>query len=171
MEEVSVLRPEGAQEIIDRWRPFNRGESSIDHFHDLYLVMLRMLVTVRVEGQGEEYTILVPARTIKEDLQRMIEDGMQVHNHNFTQLTKLVSLEALYLVLVLFLSYCHIINMFLRRRCCYSEHGLPASRISYSTEGRREAKTLHPVGVFRQKGIKCFLNGGRLKVEELGFGG
>ena len=40
MEEVSVPGPEGDQEIIDRWRPFNRGESLADHLHDLYPVML-----------------------------------------------------------------------------------------------------------------------------------
>ena len=68
MEEVSVPGPEGAQEIIDRWRPFNRGESPTDYLHDLYPVMLRMPVTVRAAEQGEEYTILVSAGTIKEDL-------------------------------------------------------------------------------------------------------
>ena len=77
--------------------------------------MLRMPVTVRARGQGEEYTISVPDGTIKEDLQQMIEDGMQVRNRNFAQLTELVSLEALYLILVLFLCHCYIINMFLRR--------------------------------------------------------
>ena len=46
MEKVSVPGPEGAQEIINRWRPFNRGESLADHLHDLYLMMLRMPVTV-----------------------------------------------------------------------------------------------------------------------------
>ena len=116
MEEVSVPVLEGAQEIIDRWRPFNQGESSANHLHDLYPVMLRMPVVVRVWGQGEEYTILVPVGTIKEDLQQMIEDVMQVRNRNFSQSTELVSLEALYLILVLFLSYYHIINMFLRMR-------------------------------------------------------
>ena len=116
MEEVSVPGLEGAQEIIDRWRPFNQGESLADHLHDLYPVMLRMPVTIRAEGQGEEYTITVPTRTIKEDLQQMIEDGMQVRNRNFTQSTELVSLGALYLVPVLFLSYGHIINMILHRR-------------------------------------------------------
>ena len=116
MEEVLVPGPESAQEIVDRWRPFNRGESPTDHLHDLYSVMLRMPVTVRVGGQGKEYTISVPTDTIKEDLQKMIEDGMLVYNHNFAQSTELVSLEALYLVLVLFLSHCHIINLFLRRR-------------------------------------------------------
>ena len=120
MEEVSVPGPEGAQEIIDWWRPFNQGESSANHLHNLYPVMLRMFVTVQGGGQGEEYTISVPAGTIKEDLQQMIEDGIQVRNCNFAQSTELVSLEALYLVLVLFFSYCHIINIFLRRRLLLS---------------------------------------------------
>ena len=66
-------------------------------------------------GQGEEYTISVLAGTIKEDLQEMIEDGMQVRNRNFAQSTELVSLESLSPIVVLFLSYCHIINMLLRR--------------------------------------------------------
>ena len=92
MKEVSVPEPEGAQEIIDRWRPFNRGESSAEHLHELYPMILQMFVAVRVEGQGEEYSNSVPAGTTKEDLQQMIEDGMQVRNHNFTQLTELVSL-------------------------------------------------------------------------------
>ena len=46
-------------------------------------MMLRMPVAIRVGGQGEEYSVLVPADTIKEDLQQMIEDGMQVRNRNF----------------------------------------------------------------------------------------
>ena len=50
MEEVLVPGLEGAQEVIDRWRLFNRGESPTNHLHDLYLVMLRMLVTVRKGG-------------------------------------------------------------------------------------------------------------------------
>ena len=68
MEEVLVPEPEGAQEIVDRWRPFNRGESSADHLHDLYPTMLRMPVTVRAGGRCEEYNISVPCGTIKEDL-------------------------------------------------------------------------------------------------------
>ena len=120
MEEVSVPGPKDAQEIIDWWRPFNRGESLADHLQDLYLVMLRMPVAVWAGGQGEEHTISVPVGTIKEDLQQMIEDGMQVHNRNFAQSTKLVSLKALYLVIALFLSYFRIINMFLRRHLLLS---------------------------------------------------
>ena len=50
MEEVSVPESEGAQEIIDRWRLFNRGESSIEHLHELYPMMLRMPIAVRAGG-------------------------------------------------------------------------------------------------------------------------
>ena len=120
MEEVTIIGPEGVQEIIDQWRPFNRGESSADHLHDLYSTMLRMPVTVRVGGQGEEYNISIPCSTSKEDLQQMIEDGMQVHNHNFDQSTKLVSLEELCHVLVLISNHCHITNMLLYRRLLLS---------------------------------------------------
>ena len=38
--------------------------------------MLQMPVAVRAKGQGEEYSVSVPAGTIKEDLQQMIEDRM-----------------------------------------------------------------------------------------------
>ena len=120
MEEVIVPGLEGAQEIVDRWRPFNRGESSADHLHHLYPMMLRMPVIVRARGQSEEYNISVPCGTIKEDLQQMIEDGMQVCNRNFDQSTELVSLEALSLILVLFSNHCHITNMFLRRQLLLS---------------------------------------------------
>ena len=54
--------------------------------------MLRMHVAVRAEGYGEEYSVSVPSSTIKEDLQQMIEDGMQVRNRNFAQSMELVSL-------------------------------------------------------------------------------
>ena len=69
MEEVSVGGLEGAQEIIDRWRPFNRGESSVDHLHELYPMMLRMPVAIRARERGKEYSILVPTGITKEDLQ------------------------------------------------------------------------------------------------------
>ena len=92
MEQVLAPRPEGAREIIDRWRPFNRGESSADCLHDLYPVLLRMPITVLAEGKGEEYAISTPASTSKDDLLQMVEDGMMVRNHNFAQTAELVSL-------------------------------------------------------------------------------
>ena len=80
MKEVLAPGPEGAQEIIDRWRPFNRGKSSADRLHDLYPGLLRIPVTVLAEGKGEEYAISTPSSTSKEDLLQMVEDGMMVCN-------------------------------------------------------------------------------------------
>ena len=50
MEEVSAPGPEGAQEIINRWKPFNRGESSVAYLEQLYPTLLQMSVAVRAEG-------------------------------------------------------------------------------------------------------------------------
>ena len=49
-----------------------------------------MLVAARAGGLGEEYSVAVPASIIKEDLQQIIEDGMQVCNQNYVQSTELV---------------------------------------------------------------------------------
>ena len=68
IEEVAVLRPEGIKHIIHRWKPFNRGESTADRLDDLYPRMLRMPVAARADGLGEEYSVIVPAGIIKEDL-------------------------------------------------------------------------------------------------------
>ena len=68
MEEVSVPRPEGAQEIINRWRQFNQGESLAAHMQQLYPALLRIPVVVRTEGRGEEYAVLVPAYACKDEL-------------------------------------------------------------------------------------------------------
>ena len=40
MEEVSAPGPEGAQEIINGWKPFNQGESPAAHLEQLYPEML-----------------------------------------------------------------------------------------------------------------------------------
>ena len=85
MEEVLAPGPEGAKEIIDRWRPFNRGKSSAYRLHVMYSALSQMPITVWAEGKGEEYAISAPASTGKEDLLQMVEDGMMVHNGNFAQ--------------------------------------------------------------------------------------
>ena len=92
MEGVFAPEPKGAQEIINRLRPFNRGESLADHLYELYLALLRIPVVVLVEGRGEEYAVKVPASTGKEDLLQMVEDGMLVHNNKFCLVDKLVRL-------------------------------------------------------------------------------
>ena len=42
-----------------------------------------MLVTVREAGLGEEYSVAVLVDTIKEDIQQIVQDGMQIRNRNF----------------------------------------------------------------------------------------
>ena len=83
MEEVSAPGSEGAQEIIKRWAPCNRGESRATHSEQLYPAMLRMPVEVRAEGKDEKYAVLIPAYACKEDLKQAVEDDMLIHNRNF----------------------------------------------------------------------------------------
>ena len=92
MEEVSALGPEGAQEIINRWKPFNRGESPAAHMEQLYPALLRMSVAVLAEGKGEEYVVSIPTYDCKEDLKQVVEDGMLIRNRNFVQSVELVRL-------------------------------------------------------------------------------
>ena len=48
--------PEGTREIIDRWSPFNKRESSVMHMCDLYPTLLRVPVAAR----AEQYSISFP---------------------------------------------------------------------------------------------------------------
>ena len=73
-----------------RWEPFHRGESAIDRLNNLYPHMLRMLVAARGMGLGEDYLVSVPTGTQKEDIQRIIDDGIQVRNRNYIQSTDVV---------------------------------------------------------------------------------
>ena len=68
MEEVSVLGPKGAQEIINCWRSFNRGESPVTHMNQLYPALLRMHVAMRDERRGKDYVVSVPAYACKDEL-------------------------------------------------------------------------------------------------------
>ena len=40
--------------------------------------------------QGEEYSVIVPVGTAKEDIYQIVEDGMQIRNRNFVQTVELV---------------------------------------------------------------------------------
>ena len=42
-----------------------------------------MPVTAREVGLGEEYSVTVPVGTIKEDIQQIVKDGMQILNWNY----------------------------------------------------------------------------------------
>ena len=148
MEEVSVPRLEGAQEIIHRWRSFNRGESPAAHMHQLYPALLRMPVTVRAEGKGEEYAISVPAYACKDKLTQVVEDRMLICNHNFIQSAELVCLQLLCIVLVLFPSYYLILMCYFEGHYSYPKHDLPAPRIPLLAEGCEEATNLRSIDRF-----------------------
>ena len=90
LEEVSAPRPEDAKEIINRWNPFNRGESLTTYLEQLYMTMLRMAVDVRAEGKGEKYAVSIPTYAYKEDFKQVVEDSMLIHNRNFVQSAELV---------------------------------------------------------------------------------
>ena len=142
MEEVSAPRPEGAQEIINRWRPFNWGESPVAHMHQLYPALLRMPVVVRAKGKGEEYAISALAYACRDNLQQVVENDMQIRNRNFVQSTEMVSLQLLCSVLVLFPSHCVILMWYFASHYDYLEHDSPAPGIPVSAEGCREAAAL-----------------------------
>ena len=82
--------PEDIKHIIHCWNPFNQGESAADRLDDLYPRTLWMPIATRVGGLGEEHSVVVPVSIIKEDLQHIIGDGMQVCNRNYVQSTELV---------------------------------------------------------------------------------
>ena len=89
-EEVSAPGLEDVKHIVRRWMPFNRGESAADRVNSLYLVMLRMPVAAQTNGVGEDYSMTVPVGTNKEDLQQIIDDGIQIRNRNYIQSPELV---------------------------------------------------------------------------------
>ena len=85
-----MLGLEDIKHIINRWKPFTEGESVADCLDDFYPRTLWMPVAARAGGLDEEYFVVVLVGIIKEDLQQIIEDGMQVRNQNYVQSTELV---------------------------------------------------------------------------------
>ena len=88
--EVSVLRVDEVKYIMRHWEPFHRGEAAADRLNNLNPHMFRMPIAARGMSLGEDYSVSVPARTRNEDIERIIDDGIQVRNRNYVQSTKLV---------------------------------------------------------------------------------
>ena len=63
----------------------------VDRMNNLYPHMLQMPVAARGMGFGADYSVSVPAGTRKEDIEGIIDDGIQVRNRNYVQSTELVS--------------------------------------------------------------------------------
>ena len=90
MEEVKAPGLDDIKSILHRWRPFNGGESTADRLDDLYPRMLRLPVRAQEARQGEEYSIVIPVGTAKEDIYQIIKDGMWIRNRTFVQTVELV---------------------------------------------------------------------------------
>ena len=88
--EVSALGADEVKYIMRRWDPFHRGEFVSDRLNNLYSHMLRMPVAAQGIGLGKDYTVSIPAGTRKKDIQRIIDDRIQVCNRNYVQSTELV---------------------------------------------------------------------------------
>ena len=89
---VDVTAP-GADEvkfILRRWEPFHHGEAATGRMINLYPPMYQMQVIARGIGLGEDYSVSVPTGTRKEDIERIIDDGIEVRNRNYVQSTELV---------------------------------------------------------------------------------
>ena len=126
MEEVAMPRPEDIKNIIHHWKPFNQGESTAYRLDDLFPRMLRMPVTARAGGLGEEYSVVVPTGIIKEDLQQIIKDGMQVRNRNYVQFDW--TSKVVIFIKSAGIKSCRILNMiFFAGNHYHPKYGPPAS--------------------------------------------
>ena len=52
--------------------------------------MLRMSVVAQGMGLSKDYSVSIPVGTRKEDIEWIIDDGIQVCNRNYVQSTELV---------------------------------------------------------------------------------
>ena len=88
--DISAPVGEEVKDILRCWEPFHCGASAADQLNSLYPPMYWVPVAARGMGLHEDYSVLVPASTPKEDFLQIIDDGIQVQNHNFVQSTELV---------------------------------------------------------------------------------
>ena len=65
--EVSALGAEEVKDILRRWEPFHRGVSTADRLGNLYPHIYWVRIVARGLGLREDYTVTLPASTMKED--------------------------------------------------------------------------------------------------------
>ena len=87
--DTSILGLDAAYSIIDRWNPFNQRDTFSIDMHELYPTNLR----IQVVALSEEYFIPFPGYVDKKSYQRVAEDGMYIHNHDFNETVELVRLD------------------------------------------------------------------------------
>ena len=81
--EVTAPRADEVKFIMHHWDLFHRREAVDDRMNNLYPPMYRMQVAARGMGLGEYYTMSVPVGTRNEDIERIIDNGIQVRNRNY----------------------------------------------------------------------------------------
>ena len=88
--EISAPGAGEVKNILCRWEPFHWGASAADRLGNLYPHMFWIPVVAQGMGLCKDYTMNVLAGTQKEDILRIIDDGIQVRNRNYVQSTELV---------------------------------------------------------------------------------
>ena len=88
-EDAPALDQETVRALINYWRPFDQRDPSVTHMCDLYPHGFR----VAAVAHGKEYSISFPVNLDKRSYQRLAEDGMYMHNHDFYETTELVWLN------------------------------------------------------------------------------
>ena len=78
------------KDLLHLWGPFHRGESAAFWMGNLYSCVYRLPVQARGIGLNEKYTETLPVTIRKEDVSRIIDDGIEVQNRNFIQSAELV---------------------------------------------------------------------------------
>ena len=74
--EVSAPGAEEVKDILCRRESFHRGTSSADWLGNLYPHIYRVPIIARGIGLREDYMMIVPATTPKEDFLQIIDDGI-----------------------------------------------------------------------------------------------
>ena len=101
---------EAAREIIDRWSPFNKRESSVACMCDLYPTLLRVLVV----ACAEQYSVPFPflGYLDRKSFQRVAEDGMLMRNHDFNESAELICFGFKYMNVSFTLRFSSNISLF-----------------------------------------------------------
>ena len=72
--EISAPEVEEVKDILRRWEPFHRGASVADRLDNLYPHIYRVPVVARGMGLREDYSVTLPASTLKKDFLQVIDD-------------------------------------------------------------------------------------------------
>ena len=84
--DASAPGQEAARFLAKKCNPFNKRDSPIAHMRDLY----PHSICIPVVARYKEYSIPFPNYMDKGSYQRVADDEMYIHNHDFNETAKLV---------------------------------------------------------------------------------